>query len=232
MDPAFERRSSTAVEQGIGHGCTRGMYLNACTHGGIHKSATVENPFCANSNPITQCVKISNPGNELLCRAGIAGAVQRPGSASATGGASPALLLLLARLCVHLESAALPCAVEAVASAFGGAGGGLGADQPPAFVAAQVSRCARSSSGAPPHAGRCHMSSHARVHAHLATHTYPLRGTLPIAGAARRKRGGHEAAHSSGSLRWQPSWPLAPAKAVLTAVLGLQDAGWRGARVA
>lgn len=72
----------------------------------------------------------------------MAGAVPQPGSSSAGGGPAPALVLLLARLCVHLESVALPCAVEAVAFAFAGAGGGLGADQPPAFVAAQVSRCA------------------------------------------------------------------------------------------
>lgn len=55
--------------------------------------------------------------------------------------ASPsALVLLLAKLCLHLETTALPCAVEATAAAFEGAGGGRGADLPPAFVPAQVSR--------------------------------------------------------------------------------------------
>ncbi len=49
-------------------------------------------------------------------------------------------MLLLARLCKALDATALPAAVEAAAAAFAGAGGGLGADQPPAFVAAQVSR--------------------------------------------------------------------------------------------
>ncbi len=51
-------------------------------------------------------------------------------------------MLLLARLCKALDATALPAAVEGAAAAFAGAGGGLGADQPPAFVAAQVSRCA------------------------------------------------------------------------------------------
>jgi len=49
-------------------------------------------------------------------------------------------VLLLARLCKALDATALPAAVEAAAAAFAGAGGGGGADQPPAFVAAQVSR--------------------------------------------------------------------------------------------
>ena len=63
-------------------------------------------------------------------------------SAASASPPPPALVLLLARLCKALDATALPAAVEAAAAAFAGAGGGLGADQPPAFVAAQVSRCA------------------------------------------------------------------------------------------
>ena len=69
-------------------------------------------------------------------------AIVPPGSGTSVsqGLAPPALVLLLAKLCAHLESTALPCALEATAAAFEGAGGGRGADQPPAFVPAHVAR--------------------------------------------------------------------------------------------
>jgi hypothetical protein len=54
--------------------------------------------------------------------------------------APPGLVLLLARLCSAMEEAAVPAAMEALALTFPGQGGGLGSDQPPAFVAGEVAR--------------------------------------------------------------------------------------------
>ena len=55
----------------------------------------------------------------------------------------PAALLMLARFCAWLEAEAVANALEALAAAFPGQGGGTSRpDQPPAFVAGEVARCA------------------------------------------------------------------------------------------
>jgi len=74
----------------------------------------------------------------------------RPAQAGGEEGARelqpPGLLLLLARLCGFMEGTAVEHVMETLAAAFPGRGGGSGGDQPPAFVAGEVARCA------PPHA--------------------------------------------------------------------------------
>lgn len=54
----------------------------------------------------------------------------------------PGLLLLLARLCGFMEGTAVVHVMETLAAAFPGRGGGSGGDEPPAFVAGEVARCA------------------------------------------------------------------------------------------
>jgi hypothetical protein len=52
----------------------------------------------------------------------------------------PGLILLLAKVCVYMESTSVPYVMETIASVFSGRGGGRGSDQPPAFVAGEVAR--------------------------------------------------------------------------------------------
>ncbi len=52
----------------------------------------------------------------------------------------PGLLLLLARLCLFMETNAVLHVMEVIAATFPGQGGGSGGDQPPAFVAGEVAR--------------------------------------------------------------------------------------------
>ena len=55
----------------------------------------------------------------------------------------PGLLLLLARVCAFMEGTAVVHVMETLAAAFPGRGGGSGGDEPPAFVAGEIARCAR-----------------------------------------------------------------------------------------
>lgn len=54
----------------------------------------------------------------------------------------PGLLLLLARVCAFMEGTAVVHVMETLAAAFPGRGGGSGGDEPPAFVAGEIARCA------------------------------------------------------------------------------------------
>jgi hypothetical protein len=67
---------------------------------------------------------------------------QAGGEEGAREAPPPGLLLLLARLCGFMEGTAVEHVMETLAAAFPGRGGGSGGDQPPAFVAGEVARCA------------------------------------------------------------------------------------------
>lgn len=59
------------------------------------------------------------------------------------GPRDPGLLLLLARVCSFMETNALAHVMESLAATFPGQGGSSGSGQPPAFVAGEVARWAR-----------------------------------------------------------------------------------------
>lgn len=50
------------------------------------------------------------------------------------------LVLLLAKLCIQMESQTVPYVMEVLATAFPGMGGGGGGEEPPPFVAGEVAR--------------------------------------------------------------------------------------------
>lgn len=87
---------------------------------------------------------------------------QRAGSSAGSGGAAaagagdskdaaavaasqdavhPGLVMLLAKLCMHMETTEVPNIMDIIATSFTGGGGGAGGgDEPPAFVAGEVAR--------------------------------------------------------------------------------------------
>ena len=88
-------------------------------------------------------VMVMPPGAGFCQLAGIAavpGSEQPHHAADLQPSRNPALVLLLAHVSRAMQQQAVEAAMESLAQAFPGQGGGAGKDQPPAFVAGKVAR--------------------------------------------------------------------------------------------
>ena len=91
-----------------------------------------------------RCLMTDSSSSAGFCQlAGIAavpGSEQPHQAADLQPSRSPALVLLLAHVSRGMQQQAVEAAMESLAKAFPGQGGGAGKDQPPAFVAGKVAR--------------------------------------------------------------------------------------------